>query len=198
MKTFHLTRVTQRNDKHHVFLTWGKSFEFSQHRQALRFLTTTNTFLTAFLVELNDHLSDVQVRYRKNWLLFFHDKPTHGPNNYADDRTCDHCIDAVKELLNIAFNRHKFDSGSSMAFENFRKSLDYLVEVCRVLLKYYKRYSWTVDVWQINILISKLQARKLELDAWGLDSATKMHVKMSIAFQQVIPLNFSHKLASVS
>ena len=120
------------------------------------------------------------------------------PGNYADDRRCKLSLKLVEELLDTSFNQHLFVNGSVYTFENFRKSTDELIIVCRVLLKYYKRRSETVDVWQLNILISKLQARKQELDTWGLEAANKMQVKMTIAFQQVIPLNFSHKISSVS
>lgn len=198
MKTFHLTRMCERNHKYHVTLTWGKTFQFSRYRAALKFLTATNIFLTAFLVDLNSSYCEVELRYRRNWLLFFHDKPSMGFNVYEDERTCKKSIHAVEELLDLSFNHHQRANGSFYVFEDFRKCLDYLIEASRVLLKHYKKRTDTVNVWEIKILLSKLEARKAELDQWGTDCANKMEAKMTVAWQGEIPLEFTHKLSAVA
>lgn len=193
MKTFNLTRVTLHDRKYHVFLTWGKSFEFSRKKTASVFLSDTNRFLTGFLVELNDCYCEMSVRYRKNWLLFFHNKRSHSFDNYQDERACDSSLEAVKSLLSIAFERHNSTNGSNIAFENFKKCIDYLIRTCDVLRKYYKRRSETVDVWQMDIFLSKLQSHKQDLEKWGVDSTHTLQSKMTVAFQAVIPLSFQTK-----
>lgn len=197
MKSFQLARLSHHDGTYHVFLTWGKSFEFHRHKAAMKFISATNRLLTAYLVELNDYYCQIHDRYRKNWLLFFHNKPSHGAVNYTDDRACEASLTAVREMLNLAFNKHLKENGSCIAFENFRKCIDCLIDTLHVLRKYHRRRSETVDVWQIDLLESKLQSRKQELDQWGIDAASKMQMKLHIAYQQVIPLQFTHKISSL-
>jgi hypothetical protein len=191
MKTFNLTHISEYQDHYTIFLTWGKSFEFTRAKQAKKFLSQTNRFLTSLLVEVNDKLCDLECRHRRNWLLFFHNKHSLQFENYSDDRKCVVELEGIKAMLNVAFDRHGSVNGSSVAFENVRKCIDSLMIVCRVLRPYYKRRSETVDVWQIDSLLLFLQSRKLELESWGTEVANKREAKMFIAYQSFLPFTQS-------
>ncbi len=147
MKAIRLSRITPIAKGFRVYLGNGYTFEFKSLRSAKAFLATTNNFLTETLVEINFWYKLTHGRYRDNWLLFFHNKPSLKGHTYTDNLKCEKMLRDVADLLEHSFQKSATENGATWVFKNFLTALEYLEQTSLLLLGYHKKRSETAAIY---------------------------------------------------
>ena len=179
MKNIHLSKITPIAKGFRVYLGNGYSFHFNSLKSARSFLVATNTFLTFSLVEINSFYKDIFTRYRDNWLLFHHNKPSFKGRNHLDALKCETMLRDVADLLDHAFiSSGYYENGSTWVFVDLIKSIDTLENVSLILLSYHKKRSETAAIYEIRNYLKRLVDLKNEINNYGHLMATGKHTKV--------------------
>lgn len=195
MKKVNLKVVSKQTDKYFVFLGNGTAHQFTRDRDAQKFLSDTNDYLTHKLFEAHDIYSSVFLHYQNNWCYFRHDKPGPKAQFYNNDRTALRRLNDCMEAFNAVIDRCNSVNGNHFVFLHLRTALNNLKAVIQILNWLNESRSKRKELYAYRTLFDRILKVENDLNNYGQttcvcifrvpehleDSATEYIPKLAIA-----------------
>ena len=104
-----------------IVLGNGYKFEFTQKRNANKFIADANKFLTDKMYLLNELHAELYTVYRRLWGFFFHNKENYSYKIYREENEIKQCFsDSEQHLENLWLKSNK-QSTNYILFQEFEK-----------------------------------------------------------------------------
>lgn len=163
MKAINLKRYEKDGKNYRVTLGNGTTHDFKTLIQVNKFLAETSRFLTLQLFTLNDLLTEVQVFYRRQWML---SKP-------GDDQTIKQQIDNAEKALfqSVFWGETK---GTYLSFVHLQKACNFLKNI----ISWYsqlidKKKNDTTARFQLRALFDRVRSVERSIEGYAQDNATQ-------------------------
>lgn len=154
-----------KNEKYFVvYLGNGTCHNFTQDRQAKRFLAITSKFLTKSLYDLRFVFGQITALYIRNWAYFKHNKASMSHRHIVDENFCKEAIRSVEDSFDLIINRCQYTNGNYFAFQKQTLIVRYLKDVVLKLDKLHKTKSNAVDRFEFDAIFDRLQSIEKQLN----------------------------------
>ena len=124
--------VFTKRKMHHIMMDSGTMLYFSDHENAMKYLTRFNNYMTTSSFELNNIFAKLMYIYRANWL-------------YQPDVNDEKVVSVMNQLINEFSRmfkiRYRGTSAGILIMPSFKNLNFLLIDYCNIILKYSLRAS---------------------------------------------------------
>lgn len=188
MKAVALKNFTFQDGLYSVGLGNGTYHSFTSKKQVLKFLVSTNHFLTIKLHELNFIYSDLFSLYRSNWLFFKSHINSPAYKTYNSESIIKELLTSINSSLEIAYERSYSENSNYFVFSHLFNVCSYSKQIAINIKNLNKTKSYTSSVLKCDFIIKQIISIESELKNYSITTASDYSENINSDLSNVIEL----------